>query len=75
VSDKVTVHCMDFREALLKPEWAGAFDRFISIEMIENVGKDFITEYWKVVDWALKPATGVGVVQVISMPEARKSSA
>ncbi|KAJ6590067.1 CFS1-like protein [Mycena vulgaris] len=71
VSDRVTVHCMDFREALLKPEWAGAFDRFISIEMIENVGKDFVAEYWKVVDWAMKPTTGVGVVQVITVPEAR----
>ncbi|KAF7371112.1 CFS1-like protein [Mycena sanguinolenta] len=71
VSDRITVHCMDFREALLKPEWAGAFDRFISIEMIENVGKDFITKYWEVVDWAMKPSTGVGLVQVITVPEAR----
>jgi cyclopropane-fatty-acyl-phospholipid synthase len=63
---------MDFRECLLKPEWGGAFDRFISVEMIENVGKDFIAEYWTVVDWALKPSTGHGVVQVITMPEARK---
>jgi cyclopropane-fatty-acyl-phospholipid synthase len=72
VSDRVTIHLMDFREVRSKAEWEGAFDRFISVEMIENIGKDFITEYWDVVDWALKPKTAVGVVQVITMPEARK---
>lgn len=61
---------MDFRECRKKPEWAGVFDKFISVEMIENVGKDFIREYWSVVDWALKPITARGVVQVITMPEA-----
>ncbi|KAJ7038783.1 CFS1-like protein [Mycena alexandri] len=74
LSDRITVHCMDFRECKLKPEWAGSFDKFISIEMIEHVGKDFFTEYWAVADWALKPDTGVGVVQGISIPEARVAS-
>ncbi|KAK7033855.1 Mycolic acid cyclopropane synthetase [Favolaschia claudopus] len=71
LTDRVTVHCMDFREALLKSEWAGAFDRFISIEMVENVGKDFISKYWEVVDWAMNRSTAVGVVQIITVPEAR----
>lgn len=62
---------MDYRECFLKPEWAGSFDRFISVEMIEHVGRDFLTEYWKVADWAMKPDTGVGVVQSITLPEAR----
>lgn len=61
---------MDFRECRRTPEWAGSFDKFISIEMIEHVGKDFFTEYWAVADWALKRDTGVGVVQGISIPEA-----
>ncbi|KAJ7441649.1 CFS1-like protein [Mycena galericulata] len=74
LSDKIKVYCMDFRECKLKPEWAGHFDKFISIEMIEHVGKDFFTEYWAVADWALKPDTGVGVVQGISIPEARVPS-
>ncbi|KAF8813872.1 CFS1-like protein, partial [Phlegmacium glaucopus] len=71
LSDRITVYNMDFRESLKKPEWKGAFDRFVSIEMIENVGKDFIPEYWRVVDWALKEDTAIGMVQVISMPESR----
>lgn len=71
LSDSIVVHEMDFRECFLKPEWAGAFDRFISVEMIEQVGKAFLTEYWKVVDWAMKPNTGAGVVQSITFPEAR----
>ena len=29
--------------------------------------------YWAQVDWALKPDTGAGVVQCITIPEARKS--
>ncbi|KAJ6577727.1 hypothetical protein B0H19DRAFT_1253039 [Mycena capillaripes] len=47
------------------------FDRFLSVEMMENVGFDFIAEYWGMVEWALKPATAIGVVQVLTMPEAR----
>ncbi|KAK0212109.1 CFS1-like protein, partial [Desarmillaria ectypa] len=71
LSDSIIVHEMDFRECFLKPEWAGAFDRFISVEMIEHVGRDFLAEYWQVVDWAMKSDTGAGVVQVITFPEAR----
>ncbi|KAJ7621392.1 cyclopropane-fatty-acyl-phospholipid synthase [Roridomyces roridus] len=71
LSDKITVHCMDFRDCRKNAEWAGSFDRFISVEMIEHVGKDFFEEYWAVVDWALSPETGVGVVQGITIPESR----
>ncbi|KAF7290285.1 CFS1-like protein [Mycena indigotica] len=71
LSDAITVHCMDFRQCKDKPEWKGAFDRFISVEMIEHVGKDFFEEYWAVADWVLKERTGTGVVQGITIPEAR----
>ena len=70
--DKIKVHLMDYRQ--MPDEWAGAFDRFVSIEMLEEVGKEFLNEYWKVVDWALKRKGGVGVVQVITIPEARESA-
>lgn len=35
-TDKITVHLMDYRK--MPEEWKGAFDRVISIEMIEAVG-------------------------------------
>ena len=53
-------------------EWEGTFDRVISIEMIEAVRAEFLELYWKVVDWALKAKGGVGVVQVITIPEPSK---
>ncbi|KAK0433253.1 CFS1-like protein, partial [Armillaria borealis] len=71
LSDFIVVHEMDFRECFLQPEWAGAFDRFISVEMIEHVGRDFLAEYWKVVGWAMKTDTGVGAVQSITLTEAQ----
>lgn len=66
---RITVHLMDYRA--MPSSWQSSFDRVISIEMIENVGTEFLTEYWRVVDWAMKKQGGVGVVQVITIPEAR----
>jgi len=54
----------------MSSEWEGVFDRMISVEMLEGVGKEYLDTYWKIVDWALKSQTGAGVVQVITIPEA-----
>jgi cyclopropane-fatty-acyl-phospholipid synthase len=70
LEDKIRVHLMDYRN--MPPEWAKKFDRVVSIEMIEAVGKEFLETYFKVVDWALKPVGGVAVIQSITIPEARK---
>ena len=72
-SERIRVHFMDYRRIKDHKDWKGAFDRFVSVEMMEHVGKDFLKEYWSVVDYALKTRTGTGVVQVISLPEARQS--
>lgn len=64
---RVRVHLMDYRN--MPKEWEGKFDRFVSVEMIEAVGREFLETYWGVVDWALKKKGGVGVVQVITIPE------
>ncbi|KAJ7288149.1 CFS1-like protein [Mycena rebaudengoi] len=69
LSDRISVHLMDYRD--MPAEWKGAFDRVVSIEMIEAVGAEFLVSYWKMVDWAMKPVGGVGCVQVITIPEAR----
>lgn len=66
-SERIAVHLMDYRA--MPEEWEGAFDRFISVEMIEAVGREYLEKYWEVVDWAVKKVGGVGVVQVITIPE------
>lgn len=70
LSSYITVHLMDYRNT--PKDWEGTFDRFISIEMIEAVGREFLEVYWGVVDKLLKPTKSVGVVQVITIPEARQ---
>jgi cyclopropane-fatty-acyl-phospholipid synthase len=65
---RIRVHLMDYRA--MPSEWKGTFDRVVSVEMIEAVGKEFLEEYWRVVDWAMKDKEAVGVVQVITIPEA-----
>lgn len=67
--DRITVHLMDYRA--MPAEWEGAFDRVVSVEMIEAVGKEFLDTYFARLDWALNLKTGVGVIQVITIPEAR----
>ncbi|KAF7314416.1 hypothetical protein MKEN_00914400 [Mycena kentingensis (nom. inval.)] len=69
LSSRINVHLMDYRA--MPAEWEGAFDRVVSIEMIEAVGQEFLVKYWEVVDWAMKRVGGVGCVQVITIPEAR----
>lgn len=71
LSDKITVHLMDYRDLRRRIEWKNYFDRFISIEMMEHVGKSFFQTYWEIVDWALKEDVGIGCVQVTTLPEAR----
>lgn len=71
LSERIQVHLMDYRS--MPKEWEGQFSRFVSIEMIEAVGREFLEEYWRVVDWAMEKKGAVGVVQVISIPEASES--
>ena len=68
ISKRVRVHLMDYRA--MPTEWEGTFDRVISVEMIEAVGREYLEEYWHTVDWALKKDSGIGVVQSITIPEA-----
>ncbi|KAI9058495.1 cyclopropane-fatty-acyl-phospholipid synthase [Trametes sanguinea] len=69
VGDRVRVHLMDYRN--MPAEWEGAFDRMVSVEMVEAVGKEYLETYWAKIDWALNQDHGVGVVQGITIPEAR----
>jgi cyclopropane-fatty-acyl-phospholipid synthase len=69
MSDKITVHLMDYRD--MPEEWNGRFDRIVSVEMLEAVGIEFLSTYFHHVDRTLKRDGGVCVVQVITMPEER----
>ncbi|KAH9949848.1 S-adenosyl-L-methionine-dependent methyltransferase, partial [Amylocystis lapponica] len=66
---RVRVHLMDYRN--MPPEWKGTFDRVVSVEMVEAVGHEYMQTYWEKIDWALNKDTGVGVIQGITIPEAR----
>lgn len=41
--------------------------------MIEAVGREFLNEYWSIVERCMKARDSVGVVQVITIPEPRES--
>ncbi|KNE57078.1 hypothetical protein AMAG_02832 [Allomyces macrogynus ATCC 38327] len=49
----------------------GHFDALISIEMIEAVGKEYLTTYFNVCHRMLHPRRGIMVLQGITMPETR----
>ncbi|KAI0686710.1 hypothetical protein BC835DRAFT_1309435 [Cytidiella melzeri] len=66
---RVRVHLMDYRA--MPAEWQHAFDRVVSIEMIEAVGTEYYETYFAKIDWVLKKETGVAVIQGITIPEGR----
>ncbi|EJT98537.1 CFS1-like protein, partial [Dacryopinax primogenitus] len=68
LEERVRVHVMDYRN--IPSEWGHQFDRFVSIEMMEHVGAEYMDTYWGMVDRVLKK-NGAGVVQVSTIPDAR----
>jgi cyclopropane-fatty-acyl-phospholipid synthase len=70
--DRIRVHLLDYRE--MPHEWDGTFDRVVSVEMIEAVGLANVEVYWAVIDRVLKKRNAAGVIQGITIPEARQSS-
>jgi cyclopropane-fatty-acyl-phospholipid synthase len=68
LSDKITVLLCDYRNLEVPAE--GRFDKVISIEMLEAVGREFLDTYFECVDKLLKPEGGIAVFQCITIPEA-----
>lgn len=64
LEDKIEFKLCDYRHL------EGTFDKIISIEMIEAVGHEYLPEYFKVLDRALKPGGRV-VLQAITIPKER----
>ncbi|RIL06516.1 MAG: SAM-dependent methyltransferase [Proteobacteria bacterium] len=62
LSERVKFELIDYRKV------QGSFDKVVSIEMLEAVGKEFLPDYFGAIERLLKP-DGIAVVQVITMPD------
>ncbi|WWC86135.1 uncharacterized protein L201_001006 [Kwoniella dendrophila CBS 6074] len=68
LAGRIRVWLMDYRK--LPESWKGTFDRVVSCEMLEAVGKEFIPGYFGVLNEMLNEQ-GVACIQVITIPESR----
>jgi cyclopropane-fatty-acyl-phospholipid synthase len=66
--DKIEVKLVDYR-ALPIPQVP--YDKVVSIEMLEAVGKEYLHTYFECVHKLLKQDGGIAVFQCITMPECR----
>jgi cyclopropane-fatty-acyl-phospholipid synthase len=67
LNGKIEFKLMDYRDV------RGVFDRIVSIEMIEAVGKEFLPKYFETIRNRLRPG-GLCVLQAITIAEDRFSS-
>lgn len=65
-ADKITVLLKDYREM---PQEGLIFDKVVSIEMIEHVGKNHMEDYFRIIHKLLKMDGGIAVFQSSTMPE------
>jgi cyclopropane-fatty-acyl-phospholipid synthase len=63
----------DYRDAAV-PVPEGGYDKVVSIEMLEAVGRGFLGTYFARVDRLLKREGGVAMFQCITMPEGRHAA-
>lgn len=68
-TDNIEVLLCDYR-ALPTPK-EGLYDKIVSIEMLEAVGREYLDMYFQCINRMLKPEGGIGVFQCITMPEGR----
>ena len=71
-TDKIEVLLCDYRALPMPRE--GPYDKVVSIEMIEAVGREYLDTYFECVDKLLKPEGGIACFQSITIPEARYDS-
>lgn len=64
MGEQITLLKQDYRDL------QGSYDKIVSIEMIEAVGKNYLGEYFRTCDRLLKPG-GRLVIQAIVIPEQR----
>ncbi|KAK4240388.1 Mycolic acid cyclopropane synthetase-domain-containing protein [Achaetomium macrosporum] len=68
LSERIKVRLMDYRELPIPEE---PYDKIVSIEMIEAVGKEFLGTYFSRINELLKRNGGIAMFQCITMPESR----
>lgn len=68
-AERINVLLCDYRELPIPND--KLYDKVISIEMLEAVGREYLETYFQCVDQLLKPQGGIAVFQCITMPEAR----
>ncbi|KAL2145662.1 hypothetical protein VTI28DRAFT_6537 [Corynascus sepedonium] len=71
LADRIEVLLLDYRAIPPVPE---GYDKIVSVEMVEAVGKEFLGTYFGVVHRLLKREGGIAVVQCITMPEGRQAA-
>src|ERR1700761_1854011 len=69
LTDNIEVLLCDYRALPMPRE--GPYDKIVSIEMIEAVGREFLATYFECIHKLLKPDGGIAVFQCITMPESR----
>ena len=69
LTDNIEILLCDYRALPMPHE--GPYDKIVSIEMLEAVGREFLKTYFECVHKLLKPQGGIAVFQCITMPEAR----
>jgi len=69
LSSKISVLLCDYRS--LEVPASGPYDKVISIEMLEAVGKEYLDTYFRCIAKLLKTDGGIACFQCITMPEAR----
>jgi cyclopropane-fatty-acyl-phospholipid synthase len=72
LQDKVTLLLEDYRD--LKKDYAGKFDKLVSIEMIEAVGWKFYNTFFSHCSALLKP-DGIALIQAITIADQRYDQA
>ena len=70
-TDNVEVLLCDYRALPMPRE--GPYDKIVSIEMLEAVGREFLGTYFDCIDKLLKPNGGIAAFQCITIPEAVSS--
>ncbi|KAI4206722.1 MAG: hypothetical protein LQ346_000911 [Caloplaca aetnensis] len=69
LQDHIEVLLCDYRALPVPKE--GVYDKVVSIEMLEAVGREYLNTYFECIHKLLKSDGGIAVFQCITMPETR----